>query len=151
MKIYLVRCLTVLFLSVLFISYLSAEEMSSRDRIFHDKITSGRLHDLKEAAKLMHRGGPRNEILQDALAEVLHQHHAMAFDRQIDTLSWVSRALGASNNGRYHSLLAEVASSGAHKKLRKHAKKALKELGGKRGKAQFKPGKIKIPADSYYN
>lgn len=111
-------------------------------------LKSGDLHELKAAAKQIHGRNMRNPEVLDVAAEVLLTVYPNAWDGQIDTLSWLSRAIGQSKNGRYYSVLQEVKSGAPHKKLAKHAKKALKELGGEEGK-QYTKGMVSIPKKNY--
>ncbi|BFM08801.1 hypothetical protein [Halioxenophilus aromaticivorans] len=111
-------------------------------------LESGDLSQLKSAAKQIEgRGGYDQQVL-DVAAEVLLQVYPDAWDGQIDTLSWLARALGSSHNGRYYDALQEVRVGAPHKKLTKHAKKALKELGPAQGE-QYRRGMVKIPTNDY--
>jgi hypothetical protein len=57
----------------------------------------------------------------------------------------VSKAIGNSGNPRYHAALSTVANSDAHKKLRKHAGNALKQVGDASG-AQYQKGAVSLAA-----
>jgi len=114
-----------------------------------EMLQSGDLHQLKAAAKQIHGQGIRNEEVLDVAAEVLLQLYPDAWDAQMDTLAWLARAIGESHDGRYYDALSEVKVGAPHKKLMKHAKKALKELGAAEG-AQYRKGMIKIPTKDYH-
>ena len=90
---------------------------------------NGNLKDLKRAAKLAVEGPNRNTEITDLFADILMAHSDTASDHQIDAFSWVVTALGGALPGRYGKVLDHVVDSGAHKKLRKYAKKARSEHG----------------------
>ncbi len=106
---------------------------------------------VKQAAQSMYNTGETNTQVLDVAAEILLQNYGKASDP--DALAWVAKALGKSRNGRYYSVLKEVADSKADKKLRKHTAGALKEIGRASGDQYVKgsvnlqtAGKSKAPA-----
>lgn len=98
---------------------------------------------IKQAAQSMYNTGETNTQVLDVAAEVLLQNYNSGGD--VDTMAWVAKALGKSHNGRYHSVLKEVADSKADKKLRKHTETALKEVGAASGE-QYVKGKVDLHA-----
>ncbi|MBX2857168.1 MAG: hypothetical protein KTR17_00780 [Cellvibrionaceae bacterium] len=138
---------SVLFLSILFVfSQFSPAVAGPADERFIRMLTSGDMRELKMAAKEIKSREIKDPHVMDVVAEVLLQLHSEAWDAQIDSLSWAARALGGSRNGRYFSVLEEVNSGASNKKLRRHAKKALKELSKSAGKKveQYKKGMRKV-------
>lgn len=115
------------------------------DKRYIDQLTRGGNISIKQAAQSIYNTGEADTEVLDVAAEVLLQRYPTASNNDIDTLAWVCRALGNSRNGRYTSTLQEVADSNAHKKLRKYASKALKELGGAQGE-QYQKGSVDIAA-----
>ncbi len=110
-----------------------------------NQLTRGGNISIKQAAQSIYNTGQKSTEVLDVAAEVLLQRYPSASNSDIDTLSWVAKALGNSRNGRYHSVLAEVVSSNAHRKLRKYAKKALSTIGQAEGK-QYKKGSVNLQA-----
>lgn len=116
-------------------------------------MTSGNLRELKGAAKEIHSRRLTNPEVLDVAAEILLQLYPNAWDGQIDTLSWLARALGHSGQARYYEVITEVIDGAPHKKLRKHAKKAIKELTkttSTDGVTQYKKGMKKVVKKDYY-
>lgn len=139
----------VLSIFLLCFAALGHAAMNPAEKRIVDMMLSGDLHQLKAAAKQIEGGRTRNPEVLDIAAEVLLQVYPDAWDGQIDTLSWLARALGASHNGRYFDALQEVKVGAPHRKLTKHAKKALKELGPSEG-TQYRRGMVKIPVKDYH-
>lgn len=96
----------------------------------HSLLLADNSVQLKQAAKMMVSGQQNNEKNADLLAEILWEKYKItaASSNDIDALSWACKALAATGNGRYKSLLEEIYQSKAHKKLRKYAKKSLNQL-----------------------
>lgn len=140
------KLLFALFIAVFSISALA--DLTPREERFVDMMMSGNLNELKRAAKGMHSARNTNTDVLDIAAEALAQLHADAIDAQIDTLAWICNALGQSANGRYHDLLSVVVVDGSHKKLRKYAKKALRQV-GEPTENQYKKGMIKLKHKTY--
>ncbi|HEB28990.1 MAG TPA: hypothetical protein ENI05_14760 [Porticoccus sp.] len=110
-----------------------------------DKLTRGGLVSIKQAAQGIYNTGEKDTEVVDVATEVLLQRYPTAGNSDIDTLAWLARAIGNTRNGRYHSALQEVVDSADHRKLRKYAKKALKEVGSAEG-AQYKKGSVDLAA-----
>lgn len=67
--------------------------------------------------------------LLDALSQFLYNMHSYHLDNEkIDVLAWICRSLGESKNGRYKTLLQDVAEQVNHKKLRNYALAASNSL-----------------------
>ena len=138
-----------LLLSLLAVFTLTARaDLDPVEQNYVDLMLSGDLRDLKRAAKLMHDAREDNREVLDVAAEVLLTLYPGAPDRQIDTLSWLSRAIGISGDGRYHDALSEVVEQGPHRKLRRHAKKALRQLGAA-DSGQYVRGTTTIKTSNY--
>lgn len=110
-----------------------------------DQMTRGGNISIKQAAQSIYNTGAKDTEVLDVAAEVLLQRYPTAGNADIDTLAWLTRALGSSRNSRYHTALLEVVDSNAHAKLRKYAKKALKEVGGLSGD-QYVKGTVDLVA-----
>lgn len=113
-----------------------------------DQMTQGGMASVKQAAQSMYNTGETNTQVLDVAAEVLLQNYSSASDP--DALAWVAKALGKSHNGRYYSVLKEVADSRADKKLRKHTAAALKDVGRASGD-QYVKGGVNLHASSNTN
>ena len=80
----------------------------------------------------------------DTLAEVLLQN-ADKGKSYVDGLAWATKALAASENPRYSTVLSDVAANDkVHKKLRKYAKKAAKQVGKPKDVEQYKAGSVDL-------
>ena len=110
-----------------------------------DKLTRGGMVSIKQAAQSIYNTAERDTEVLDVAAEVLLHRYSNAGNGDIDSLAWLCRAIGSSRNGRYHNVLQEVVDSDAHSKLRKYAKKALKEVGKAEG-AQYVKGTVDLAA-----
>lgn len=115
------------------------------DQRYIDQLTRGGNVSIKQAAQSIYNTGERDSEVLDVAAEVLLQRYRTAGKSDVDTLAWVCRALGNSESGRYAPVLKEVMDSEAHRKLRKYAKKAYKQVSDKAGKAYVK-GSVDIAA-----
>ncbi len=85
------------------------------------------------------------EVLDVAAEVLLSRYLSARGGRDINAMAWLCRAIGGSGNARYHDALKEVVDSRVHKKLRKHAKKALKKVGKPQGE-QYVKGTIDLAA-----
>lgn len=114
----------------------------------HSLLLADNLVQLKQAAKMMVSGQQNNKKNADLLAEILWKKYKITAlsSNDIDALSWACKALAATGNGRYKSLLEEIYQSNTHKKLRKYAKKSLNQLPAGPVK-QFQGGVVKSPID----
>lgn len=114
----------------------------------HSLLLANNLVQLKQAAKIMVSGQQNHEKNADLLAEILWQKYKITAvsSNDIDALSWACKALAATGNSRYKSLLQEIYQSKAHKKLRKYAKKSFNQLPSGSVK-QFQGGVVKSAID----
>jgi len=139
------RVLILTMLMAFFATTVHAGDIDVVDQRYIDQLTRGGNTSIKQAAKSIYNTGESDTEVLDVAAEVLLQRYAKAGNSDIDTLAWVCRALGNSGNSRYSSALSEVANSEAHKKLRKYAKKALKQV-GESDKKQYTKGSVNLTA-----
>lgn len=132
------QLIMLLVMSVFITTAQAADVVGQR---YINQLTRGGSVSIKQAAQSIYNTGERDTEVLDVAAEVLLQRYPMAGSSDIDSLAWVCRALGNSRNSRYYSTLKEVVESDAHRKLRKYAKKALKEV--KRSDAeQYRKGSV---------
>ena len=127
---------------------LSFAELSPVEKQFVEMMQSGDLRQLKQAAKSAHSRGTTNTEVLDVAAEALLVIYPNAIDNQIDTLAWVCNLLGQSRNSRYHQALSAVAEDGYHKKLRKYAAKAAKQV-GEGPEAPYVKGTVKLKGEYF--
>ena len=120
------------------------------EKHYVDLMLKGDLRSLKVAAKRIRSAHITNTQVLDVAAEVLLQTYPSTYKAQLDTLSWLAHALGQSGNGRYFNVLNEVAEKTTFKKLRRHAKKARKRMGGGADVPQYKLGMKKVKVPRYY-
>jgi len=121
---------TFAFLALLLLSGPALAASTSGQR-YIEQLTQGSMHSIKSAAQSMYNTRETDTEALDVAAEVLLQNYARGGDT--DTMAWVAKALGRSHNGRYYNVLKEIADNASDKKLRKHAKSALKEVGSSGG------------------
>ena len=116
-------------LATLMLSAASVFALSDAGQYYITQMTMGGPQSIRSAASSIIQSGERDTDVLDTLAEVLLQNYTQPGNTYIDAMSWACRALGDSGNPRYRSTLEEVTNSKqAHKKLRKYAKKAAKQL-----------------------
>tara|TARA_R110002050_G_scaffold137968_3_gene261680 strand:- start:1621 stop:2520 length:900 start_codon:yes stop_codon:yes gene_type:complete len=73
--------------------------------------------------------GTTEITVYDALGQFLVEMYAYNLDNQkIDVLAWICRTLGESKNGRYKTLLQNIANQVSNKKLRNYASSASRSL-----------------------
>ncbi len=139
------RVLILTMLMAFFATTIHAGDIDVVDQRYINQLTRGGNASIKQAAQSIYNTGESDIEVLDVAAEVLLQRYAKAGNSDIDTLAWVCRALGNSDNSRYSSALNEVANSDAHKKLRKYAKKARKQV-GEPDKTQYVKGSVDLAA-----
>ncbi len=124
------KLFSVLLLILTLLLSLSTHALSPAGQRNIDLLTNGGPISIRNAAKSIYNTGERDQQVLDVLAGVLLESYQKPPTRdQIDAMSWASKALGRSGNARYRDTLEEVANNGSHRKLRKHAKKSLRQLG----------------------
>lgn len=124
------RCCVCLF-ALFFTASVAAYQ--SRDEMIDDKLAILETASAPVRIQMLERlqwSGLSDERLFDKIAEVAPERYQnKEMDKtEITLLSHRMRALGYSGNDRYRSLLEDVRETGAHRKLRGHANKALGEL-----------------------
>ena len=117
--------------------------LSSTDQHNISLLTNGGPVSIRNAAKNLYHTGETNTEVLDVLAEVLLQNYQKPGNTNIDAMSWASKALGNSGQSRYRSTLEEVAANGSHRKMKKYAKKSLKNLTSGDA-AQYKKGTVSL-------
>ncbi|NVK56200.1 MAG: hypothetical protein HWE26_11320 [Alteromonadaceae bacterium] len=128
----------------LFLSFGAMAELSGEQRYLADQLLSGDLTQLKSASQRIFKQAIRNPELLDIAAEILLTKYPDAYTSEVDTLAWLARAIGASENGRYYGVLSEVISNTKFDKLERHADTALDNLPGAEGE-QYVAGMYKLP------
>lgn len=71
---------------------------------------------------------PGDRRATDYLAEMIYSYHLEKNSYFVDSLSWAAKAIGDTEDGRYAQTMKEIIDSNAHRKLKKHARNALKRL-----------------------
>lgn len=97
------------------------------------------------AAQDIYNTGVTDQEVLDVAAEVLSQFYTRNPDDRdfADATSWLCKALGSSNNGRYRELLKTVADAKIHKRTRKYCKNAMESL-PKNAPTSFQPGSVDL-------
>ncbi|MBE0457555.1 hypothetical protein NDQ71_20190 [Pseudoalteromonas sp. KG3] len=106
----------------------SAFALTTSEQRDYDRLASGDLTEIKQAAQSIVANNNANPEVLDVLAEFVAQNYLNAPEYQLDTIAWACRALGETGNPRYRDLLSAIVESDAHKKVRKYAKKSLRIL-----------------------
>lgn len=137
---------TILFFSTFLFGSTLAIALSDSGKYYIAQITLGGPTSIHNASNSIIQTGERDVQILDTLAEVMLENYGQSSNSYIDAMSWATKALGASGNARYRNALQEVVDSKqAHKKLRKYAKKAIKQL-GKGDAEQYVKGSIDLAA-----
>ncbi len=131
-------------ITVLF-SFTAVAELSDSEQKLADRLLTGELREVKVAAQRIYDQQISNPELIDIAAEILLKKYPHAYSTEVDTLAWVARAIGASENARYYGVLTEVISNTEHTKLQRHAEKARDDLPEPTGN-QYKAGMYQLPA-----
>ena len=108
----------------------------------YQKLTSGDLEQIKIAAQTITAGKENTKENTDILAEILLSKYERGLLIEVDTLSWICKALASTGDGRYRNLLVTIFNSKVHKKLKKYAKSSYKKLPKK--EEGFKRGTIDL-------
>jgi hypothetical protein len=120
-----------LFAACLLASAPSFAEMTEVDKQYVDQLIKGGPGTLRQAAENMVNTGYANTEVLDVVAEVILEKYPQAGNQfaYVDSVAWLCRALGSSNNSRYRPLLEHISDDkSAHRKLRGHCEKAMKQL-----------------------
>lgn len=125
--------------------------LSATDKQYISDLKKGDLKLLKRTAKLIIRNAVRTPEVLDVVTEILLQISPNLDNGQVSTFTYLARAVGESENGRYYSALREVKETTNSKHVRKWAKKAYKMIGKKRAKkaTQYKKGMVKLTTTKY--
>jgi len=131
----------LLMLALLF--SLPSYALSPAGERYIDLLTNGGPVSIRNAAKSIYNTGEKDQQVLDTLAEVLLQNYQQTGRDQVDAMAWASRALGNSGNARYRDTLKEVTENGGHRKLKKHARRSLGQLGNDTV-AQYTKGAVSL-------
>ncbi len=92
-------------------------------------LDSGDYQLIKSLAKSYYANPTDNQALLDVFANFLLGNQHRSDKVQVDALAWLCRALGASENGRYYTVLLDISRHGGSRKLRKYASVSLRKVG----------------------
>jgi len=108
----------------------SASALDASGKRYATMLASGGLGSMQRAAEEIYNQGINDQELLDVTAEALAQNYTRGGNGEtfVDSIAWLCKALGNSNNGRYRELLAQVSDSKIHKKARKYCDKAADNL-----------------------
>jgi hypothetical protein len=126
--------LSVLFCGLLFtITAYAAQANNNKVPPTHDTIiqilSTQDFEQIKQLAKQLYQAPIQDQIILDKIADLIVKNYLIEQLEKADTTAWLCRAIGASSNGRYYTLLLDVKRHAAHKKVRKYAKIGLKQIG----------------------
>lgn len=137
----------ILLISALFIQASIAFALNTSEQRYANQLINGGAISIRDASKSIFHTGNTNKELLDVVAEVLLQNYHKKSNYDIDASAWAAKALGNSGNARYRATLTEVVKNAPHRKLKKHAKKALAQLSGGDAK-QYKKGSMSLKSIS---
>jgi len=123
-------------------------ELSISNQKLADLLLSGDMQKVKIAAQAIKENHIVEPALLDIGAEILLTKYSHVRGPEIDSLAWLARAVGSSENGRYYNVLLEVTDSATEKKLARHAETALDDIGDK-VEVQYVAGMYELPAGLY--
>ena len=130
------------------LSFSTMAELAGDQRDIANQLLSGDLGQLKAASQRIFKEEINNPELLDIAAEILLNKYPEAYSSEVDTLAWLARAIGSSENGRYYGVLSEVVSKTKINKLERHADKALDNLPGASGE-QYVAGMYTLPEGAF--
>jgi hypothetical protein len=131
-----------LLLLPLLLLLLAAAPLAASQRTI-DMLVRGGPESQRQAAQDIYNGIERNPDVLDVLAEVLAQGYQRPGNMQVDATSWMCKALGASGQPRYRSLLRQIIDTATERKVRKYAQQSLEMLPS--GEAEpYVPGTVDL-------
>ncbi|WP_220752294.1 MULTISPECIES: hypothetical protein [Shewanella] len=136
----------LLTLLLVLLPFATQADFDTKDTIYVDLLTSKNLQEVKLGAKALHHSLPENIQLWDLAAFTLwsmNQNGDKEHDEFDDTISWLAKAIGESQNARYRTLLTEQNSNEASRKVKKYFKSAIKAL-NKDDVPQFQPQEFEL-------
>ena len=145
---YLTTAMMALVLTLSVLSSKAFAELTPQEQLLADMMLSGDMTQLRAASKQIYSAKIANPELLDIAAAIMLKKYPQATRSEVDPLAWVARAIGASENGRYYSVLSEVVEKTTLDKLERHADKALDDLPGAEGE-QFAYGMYMLPEKLY--
>ena len=92
------------------------------DLIYADLLTPGNSVHIKVAAQSIYNKQLTNQKLHDLVAQWLSQSVDGTTVLNVDTQSWLAKALGTSETTRYQKLLNSIVNSSADSKFKKHTR-----------------------------
>lgn len=143
----------LLTLLLVLLPFATQADFDTKDTIYVDLLTSKNLQEVKLGAKALHHSLPENVQLWDLAAFTLwsmNQNGDKEDDEFDDTISWLAKAIGESQNPRYRTLLTEQNSNEASRKVKKYFKSAIRNL-TKEDRPQFRAQEFNLEAINVIN
>lgn len=93
-------------------------------------LANGGPSSMRSAAESIFNTGNTDQEVLDAAAEALLTNYKKnpTSETWADSMAWLCRALGNSNNARYQAVVAEVSNNAESRKLKKHCDRAAGDL-----------------------
>ena len=113
----------------------SATALDASGKRYVTMLASGGPGTMRSAAEDIFNTATRDREVLDVAAEVLTQNFNTnpKSETYADAMSWICRALGNSNDGRYKALLEQVAKTAENRKERKYCDRAAGDLPASKG------------------
>lgn len=139
------RILTLLALAIGLCS-LSATALDENGKRYIERLVKGGPESIRDTAESLYQTGTTDPEVLDVAAEVLAQKYNVAAGSfgYTDGMAWLCRALGASGNARYKTVLMQVVDGAENRKLRGHCSKAAKSFPKKSDVPQYTVGTIDL-------
>lgn len=109
-------------------------------------MAKGSTSGIKDVAQSIYNTGVKDQEVLDVAMEVLLQNYRGASSYELDALAWLAKAIGQSENNRYSNGLKEVLDGESHKKIKKYANRAWKDVGKSPKVEQYVKGSVNLEA-----
>jgi len=94
-----------------------------------NQLKSTNLKEKRTAAKIITRENFKNSVLYNQVEKELLNGYLTAREKlAVDTMAWMCKALASSKNHKYYDTVYTVSRKAKSRKVRKHAKKSLRQL-----------------------
>jgi len=109
--------------------------LSAADQRLMNDLTSGQAVRVRDAAKYLYNGRYRSPRVMEQAARILAEQYNQSIDDRyhVDAMAWICKALWASGQAKYVTVLETVEKQTESAKLRKYAAKYAQSLRAKTG------------------
>lgn len=123
-----IKKLAISSIGLLLLSF-NAVALDPVEKVYAEKLVHGGSSTVRSTANSIQNIKEVDQELYDIAAAVLLRDYKTAQNKtEVDSLSWITKALLSSYDSRYLPVLKEVSANAANKKLRKYGKSTFKKL-----------------------